>query len=115
MLMYTVHWSDFSNETKSYSMPERIGDPVKDLAMLEKFSPLKQVARIKAPVLIAHGGRDRRVPIAHGLQFHEAMSAQGKAHEWVVYDEEGHGWYRDEANFDFWRRVEAFLAKNLAP
>lgn len=114
-LMYTVHWSDFSNELKSYSMPLRIGDPVKDADMLSKYSPLKQVGQIKAPVLIAHGGRDRRVPIEHGRQFHEAMTALGKPHEWVVYDDEGHGWYRDETKFGFWRQVETFLAKHLTP
>jgi dipeptidyl aminopeptidase/acylaminoacyl peptidase len=33
--------------------------------------------------------------------------------EWIVYEKEGHGWLLEETQFDFWKRVEAFLAKHL--
>jgi dipeptidyl aminopeptidase/acylaminoacyl peptidase len=35
--------------------------------------------------------------------------------ESVVYAEEGHGWRLEATRIDFWKRVEAFLARNLAP
>jgi hypothetical protein len=34
--------------------------------------------------------------------------------EWVVYNEEGHGWMLEANHVDFWSRVEKFLARNLA-
>jgi dipeptidyl aminopeptidase/acylaminoacyl peptidase len=33
--------------------------------------------------------------------------------EYVVYEKEGHGFLLEENRFDFWRRVEKFLAENL--
>ncbi|HEV7817253.1 MAG TPA: hypothetical protein VGP06_19395 [Janthinobacterium sp.] len=33
--------------------------------------------------------------------------------EWVVYDEEGHGWALPKNRIDFWTRVEKFLDRNI--
>jgi dipeptidyl aminopeptidase/acylaminoacyl peptidase len=113
MLMFTVHWSDISRESKEHTMPQLIGDPQKDAAMLKANSPLEQAARIKAPVLLAYGGRDRRVPIEHGERMREALRKAGNEPEWVVYDDEEHGFFRPENKIDFWKRVEAFLTRHL--
>jgi dipeptidyl aminopeptidase/acylaminoacyl peptidase len=113
MMMYTLHWSDFSDFSKSQSMPVMIGDPVADLDMLKRVSPLEQAARIKAPLMLAYGGKDRRVPIEHGERLRDRLRALGRDPVWVVYDDEGHGWARPGNQVDFWRRVEDFLAKNL--
>jgi dipeptidyl aminopeptidase/acylaminoacyl peptidase len=113
LLMFTAYWSDISRESKQHTMPKLIGDPQKDAAMLKANSPLEQAARIKAPVLLAYGGRDMRVPIEHGTRMREAMRRAGNEPEWVVYDDEEHGFFRPENQIDFWRRVDAFLAKHL--
>ncbi|MDO9075624.1 MAG: prolyl oligopeptidase family serine peptidase [Rubrivivax sp.] len=115
MLMFTVHWSDISSQAKNYSYKETIGDPVADAAMLAANSPLAQAARIKAPVLLAYGGRDRRVPIVHGERMRDALTKAGNPPEWVVYDDEYHGFRFEETRVDFWKRTETFLGKHLAP
>ena len=112
-LLYSVFWSDISDVSKAYSMPQMIGDPQKDAAMLSAHAPLEQAARIKVPVLLAYGARDRRVPLAHGERMRAALTAAGNPPEWIVYDDEGHGWRRTTNQLDFWRRVEQFLAKHL--
>ena len=33
--------------------------------------------------------------------------------EWVVYQDEGHGWTQPETRYDFWKRVERFLDKHI--
>jgi dienelactone hydrolase len=114
-LMFSIHWSDISDDSKAHTMPQLMGDPEKDAAMLAANSPLVQAARIKAPVFLAYGGRDRRVPIEHGERMRDALTRSGNPPEWRVYDDEGHGWARPETQLDFWRRVEGFLAKHLAP
>lgn len=114
-LMFTVHWSDISSQAKQYSLKEMIGDPVADAAMLAANSPLLQAARIKAPVLLAYGGRDRRVPIVHGERMRDALTKAGNTPEWVVYDDEYHGFRFEETRIDFWRRTETFLGKHLTP
>lgn len=114
-LMFSIHWSDISAEAKRYSLKRLIGDPEADAAMLAANSPLALAGRIKAPLLLAYGGMDRRVPLEHGERMRDALTKAGRPPEWLLYANEGHGWREDENRFDFWRRVEVFLAKHLAP
>ena len=108
-------FSDFSEEGRLYSWPQLVGDPVADADMLAANSPLVQAARIKAPLLLAHGAQDPRVAIEHGEKLRTALRAAGRDPEWVSYPDEGHGWLRPENRFDFARRMERFLAQHLKP
>ncbi|WP_077033178.1 S9 family peptidase [Pelomonas sp. KK5] len=112
-LMYSIEWSDTSAESKRYGMPVLIGDPVADAAQLKATSPLEQAARLKRPLLMGHGGRDRRVPLKHGTAFRDAALQAGAKVEWVEYPEEGHGWSKLASNVDWWTRVEKFLDRNI--
>ena len=113
-LMYSADWSDMSDAWKQYGMPKLIGDRVADAAQLKATSPVNHVEKIHAPLLMAYGGKDVRVPIQHGEHFHDALMKQpGAKVEWVVYDDEGHGWRTVETNIDFWNRVAKFLDANI--
>jgi dipeptidyl aminopeptidase/acylaminoacyl peptidase len=107
------HGDDISDEVRQYSLPMLIGDPVDDAALLAAASPLVQAARIKAPVLLAYGELDRRVPLVHGKEMRDALKAAGNEPEWVVYDGEGHNWQKLSNQRDFARRLDAFLARQL--
>ena len=94
-------WSaigDSTEESRTYSLPVRLGDPVADAAMLQEVSPLAQAARIKAPVLLAFGELDRRVPLEHGTLMRRALREAGNEPEWVVYMGEGHSWRLAESS-----------------
>jgi len=104
--------SDVTEEARLYSSPVLVGDP-KDAVALAAISPIEQAARIKTPLLLAFGGHDRRVPLEYGTRLRDALRAAGQEPEWVVYDDEGHGWLKPENSIDFARRMEAFLAKYL--
>jgi dipeptidyl aminopeptidase/acylaminoacyl peptidase len=54
-----------------------------------------------------------RVPIVHGNDFRAALDKHHKVYEWVQYAAEGPGFNRDENVFDYYGRVERFLAKYL--
>lgn len=112
-LIYSITWSDTSDEWKRYGMPEMVGDRSKDAAQLAATSPIRLAAKITQPLLMAYGGVDRRVPIEHGTQFRDAVRKTNQQVEWVVYPDEGHGWLLPANNIDFWTRVERFLEKNL--
>ncbi len=113
--MFDFHWSDISQEGREYDLPLLLGDRKKDNAQFIATSPLEQVARIKAPLLLAHGGRDRRVPIENAERMLDALRKNNKQVEWVVYPEEGHGFFFPQNRYDYYRKVEAFLAKYLKP
>jgi dipeptidyl aminopeptidase/acylaminoacyl peptidase len=113
-LWFDVSWSDITDEAKRYGYRTLIGDPELDAAQFKATSPLQQAARITQPVLMAYGEWDRRVPQVHGEKMRDALKAHNPNVEWVVYEKEGHGWYKVETRLDFWGRVERFLARNLA-
>ena len=113
-LLFSVSWSDITNESKRYGMTRLVGDPVADAALLKAVSPLEQAARIKRPLLLAYGAWDVRVPIIHGEKLRDALKRHNSKVEWLVYENEGHGWARPENRIDFWTRVEKFLARELA-
>jgi dipeptidyl aminopeptidase/acylaminoacyl peptidase len=92
-----------------------VGDADQDREMFRKYSPVAQASRIKAPVLLAMGADDVRVPLVHGDDFHSALQKQGKKVEYVVYREEGHGFNKPANVYDFYRRLEKFFAENLKP
>lgn len=112
-LMYSVNWSDASEESKKYGMSKLIGDPDKDAAQFKSTSPLLRANEIKQPLLLAYGVADARVPITHGTQFRNAVRRTNPNVEWVEYAEEGHGWYLVKNRIDFWTRVEKFLDRNI--
>jgi dipeptidyl aminopeptidase/acylaminoacyl peptidase len=103
--------SDASTETREYSLPALMGSP--DSTDFAAVAPVEQAARIRAPLLLAFGGGDRRVPLEHGTRMREALRAAGREPEWVLYPEEGHQWQLTETKVDFARRLESFLARHL--
>jgi dipeptidyl aminopeptidase/acylaminoacyl peptidase len=115
-LLYDGHWSfdsDLDDDYKQHGMPVLIGDQVKDAAQLKATSPIEQASRITQPLLLAYGAVDRRVPLYHGNKFRDAVQAHNKQVEWIVYQDEGHGWTRPQNRFDFWTRVEKFLGRHI--
>lgn len=115
-LLFAGSWSidsDLGERYRKYGMPQIIGDPVADAARFKATSPLQQAARITQPLLLAYGGADRRVPLAHGEKFHAAVKKNNANVEWVLYPDEGHGWALAETRIDFWKRVEKFLERNI--
>jgi dipeptidyl aminopeptidase/acylaminoacyl peptidase len=113
-LMFKSDWrNDLSEEWKQYGMPVLIGDPVKDAQQIKDTSPVNLASRIRQPLLMAYGGVDRRVPIAHGQNLRDALRPYNDKVEWIEYGEEGHGWRLVKNRLDFWTRVEKFLDANI--
>ena len=92
---------------------EMIGDPVKDKELLESVSPLLHVDKIKAPLFVAQGANDPRVKKSESDQMVEALKARGIDVPYMVKENEGHGFYNEENQFDFYREMEKFLKKHI--
>ena len=94
-------------------MYEMVGNPKTDSVMLREVSPVFHVNKIIAPLFIAQGANDPRVNIDESDQIVEAMKNQGVFVEYMVKEDEGHGFHNEENRFDFYRAMEAFLNKQL--
>jgi dipeptidyl aminopeptidase/acylaminoacyl peptidase len=104
---------DISDSGRRYSLPQMVGDAKADADMLTAVSPVAQAERIRAPLLLAFGESDLRVPLAHGKRLREAMRSAGNEPEWVTYPNEAHGWRKPENSVDWAKRMEKFLAQHL--
>jgi dipeptidyl aminopeptidase/acylaminoacyl peptidase len=94
-------------------MYEQVGDPEKDIEMLTAYSPALQAHLIKAPLFVAQGANDPRVNKAESDQMVEALRKRGVEVEYMVKDNEGHGFHNQENRFDFYRAMERFLMEHL--
>lgn len=112
-LRYNARDSDLTEQLRRYSLPLLLGDPEADKERMRSVSPLLRAGEIKVPVLLAQGAKDRRVPIEHAEKFVKAAKAAGVNVDYKVYELEGHGFAIPADEADYYRRVEAFLAKHL--
>ena len=92
---------------------EMIGDPEKDKALLAEGSPVMHADRIRVPLLIAQGAQDPRVNIDESNQMVAALNKRGVEVEYIVKENEGHGFVNEENRFEFYEAMERFLAQHL--
>lgn len=94
---------------------EMVGNPnEKDQAeRMRATSPVFHVERIKVPLLIAQGAKDPRVVQAESDQMVAALQAKGIAVEYILKENEGHGFRNEENRFEFYEAMERFLKEHL--
>ncbi len=90
-----------------------IGDENIEEDFVWSRSPLSKVDQIKIPMLIAQGANDPRVKRAESEQIVEAMREKGIDYEYMLFEDEGHGFAKPENRMKFYKAAEKFLAKHL--
>ncbi|MCC6729395.1 MAG: S9 family peptidase [Chthonomonadales bacterium] len=91
----------------------RVGDPETEPEFLDSRSPLHRADRIECPLLIAQGANDPRVKQAESEQIVAALRERGKDVEYLLFEDEGHGFARPENRLRFYAAAERFLARYL--
>ena len=94
-------------------MYEMVGNPKTDSLQLAATSPALNADKIKTPLFVAQGKNDPRVNIAESDQIVEALKKRNITVEYMVKDNEGHGFHNEENRFDFYRAMEKFLGEQL--
>ncbi len=109
-------WSD-ANEHAAVRELRRfqIGDVATMKAQFDEVSPTKHADRVRVPVLIAHGGEDRRVPIGHAKRLKSALQDAHKSVQSQWYSMEGHGFQYDDDREHFMMLAIGFLDHNIGP
>lgn len=95
-------------------MYEMVGNPQTDSLMFVENSPVYNADKIKAPLMVAQGANDPRVNKDESDQMVEAMKKRNIDVEYLVKDNEGHGFRNEENRFEYYRKSEEFLKKYLA-
>lgn len=94
-------------------MHRRVGDPASDADFLWRRSPLSRASDISIPLLIAQGKNDPRVTVAEADQIVSALRERDIPHEYLLFDDEGHGLAKPENRETFYAAAERFLADHL--
>ncbi len=69
---------------------------------------------LTAPLLAIQGANDSRVVQAESDNLVAARRARGVEVEYIVKDDDGHGFLNPDNNIDMYRAVDRFLAEHLA-
>jgi dipeptidyl aminopeptidase/acylaminoacyl peptidase len=91
----------------------RVGNPETEPEFLWSRSPLSKVDQIRIPLLIAQGANDPRVKQAESEQIVAALKERGIDYEYLLFEDEGHGFAKPENRLRFYAAAEAFLARHL--
>lgn len=92
-----------------------VGDPddPDQLADLEARSPLNYVDKIATPLMIVQGANDPRVKQQESDQIVAALRERGVEVEYILKENEGHGFVVPENRMDLYRAMERFFAVHL--
>jgi dipeptidyl aminopeptidase/acylaminoacyl peptidase len=72
-------------------MKRFVGDPEEDAELLRERSPLTYIENVRAPLLVIQGAKDPRVVKPESDQLVEKLRELGRTVDYVVFDDEGHG------------------------
>lgn len=102
-------------ETARKFFNEQIGDPdnPEDAERMKRQSPLFSADKITKPLLVVQGGNDPRCKMPESQQIVIAMRDLGRDVEYMVADDEGHGFAGMENRVAFRVAMEKFFAKHL--
>jgi dipeptidyl aminopeptidase/acylaminoacyl peptidase len=92
---------------------EMVGDPVADEALLRSVSPVSNVDKIKTPLLVVQGANDPRVKQAESEQVVEALRKRGVSVQYILKQNEGHGFRNEENRIEFYDAMVKFLAEHV--
>ncbi|MCU7371853.1 S9 family peptidase [Paucibacter sp. O1-1] len=102
------YWESFRQ-----ALYQEVGDPVKDKDFLIATSPLFHAKNIRVPLLVVQGANDPRVIKPESDEIVEAVKKNGVPVDYLVFDDEGHGFAKKKNEAEAFRRIVEFLDKHL--
>jgi len=92
-----------------------VGDPETEEGekLMREASPLFSADKITKPLLVVQGANDPRVKKAEADQIVMALRENGHSVEYLLADDEGHGFRKPLNNMAMYARVEQFLSKHI--
>jgi dipeptidyl aminopeptidase/acylaminoacyl peptidase len=113
---FPAYWGPFLEGTwfRFCGNPGTAEEPNREVeAQLLERSPISRVDRIKAPLMVVQGANDPRVTKPESDNIVAALRDRGVDVEYIVKDDEGHGFANPENRLDLYRAMERFFAKHL--
>jgi dipeptidyl aminopeptidase/acylaminoacyl peptidase len=100
-------------EAQRKALYAEIGDPVADEKMLYEISPVFHAVRIRRPLIVLQGANDPRVIKAESDDIVAAVKRNGVPVEYIVFDDEGHGFTKVKNQVRGYGAILRFLDTHL--
>ncbi|RAK63942.1 alpha/beta fold hydrolase [Hymenobacter edaphi] len=102
-------------EAQRQALYQEIGDPTTEIERLQATSPLFHAGRIERPLLVIQGANDPRVIKPESDDIVAAVKKKGGAVEYVVFEDEGHGFAKRANEQRAYESTLTFLNRYLQP
>ena len=103
------YWESFRK-----ALYDEMGDPTtEDSIMLFNTSPLFHAHNITKPLMVLQGANDPRVLQVESDEMVEAVKNNGVPVEYVLFEDEGHGFVKKENEIEGYGKIRVFLDKYL--
>ncbi|MEL6812029.1 MAG: prolyl oligopeptidase family serine peptidase [Bacteroidota bacterium] len=102
-------WESFKD-----GLYEEMGDPnTADSIRLKQISPLFHADRVTKPLIVLQGAQDPRVLKVESDEIVDAVKKNGVPVEYVLFEDEGHGFVKKENQIEAYGKIREFLDKYL--
>ena len=102
------YWESFRE-----ALYQEVGNPETQRDFLMETSPLFHADKINVPLMVLQGANDPRVIKPESDDIVAAVEKNGVPVEYVVFDDEGHGFSKKKNQIEGYGRILAFLDKYL--
>lgn len=89
-----------------------IGNPERDRERFIKDSPITYLDTMTKPMFVVQGAKDPRVVQAESDKIVRELEAKGREVEYLVLEDEGHGFSKKENEIEVYSRMLEFLEKH---
>lgn len=103
------YWESFRK-----ALYDELGDPTtEDSVRLYNISPLFHTQNVTKPLMVLQGANDVRVLQVESDEIVAGVKANGVPVEYVIFDDEGHGFRKNENAIEGYGQIKVFLDKHL--
>ena len=97
-------------EASRKALYDELGDPyTSDSIRLKKISPLFHADKVINPVMVLQGANDPRVLQIESDEIVEELINNDTPVEYVIFEDEGHGFRKKENQIEGYRKIKSFL------
>lgn len=97
-----------------FFIDQMVGNPLKDKQKLMEQSPINYLDKIDCPLLVIQGAKDPRVVKSESDQVVEKLKSMNKQVEYLVFENEGHGFLKPENELLAYKKAADFLTTHIS-
>jgi len=111
-----TYFRDIPPYFKSYvqKMYQIVGNPIREAELFKNISPVFHSDKVRIPVLLVQGGKDRFSSVTDANQFVQKLKNNNVPVQYFLKEDEDRTFKKDENVFGYYNELERFLAKYLA-